>query len=707
MKANIKTKLIGLVVGVCTFALLAACAAFVWYDRVSFAESKQLTMTVLADAIAGSAYGPAAFGDGESAAYVLRTLESEPTAMHAGIYLNEDNSRLAEWHREGGAVAAETFAAKSDGAKFSGDQLEIVRPIEKDGERVGTLVVGLSTADIAARTKKFLMIAMAVLVGALFLALLPALRLHGVISRPIQALADSAARVRDSADYSIRVEKTSNDELGVLTEAFNAMLSGIERRDEELEDHRANLESIVEERTQALAARNQALRLVMDNVGQAIATVDGDATVSSECSARYEDWFGAPEPGLAFADQVRAQDPSFADWFELGWDALREGFMPVEVTLAQLPDRMTADGRILSFEYRPIGEGDEVEKLLVIVSDITAQVERERAEAEQRDFLAVFQRLMVDRDGFMEFFEEATSLVEAVAAGDDIILMKRGLHTLKGNCALFGVQTIAKLCHELEDRIDEACEVLSAEERDRLVEAWSGLTKRVAVLAPEGRELLEVEPDDFDALRDLINEGAGYDVILSTLDNWRHDRASVRLERIAEQTRALGRRLAKGTIDVEIQPNDVRIPHERWATFWSAFSHVVRNAVDHGIESPDERAAAGKPSRGRIRLTTKVVDGTCTVEIEDDGRGIDWDAIAAKAESMGLPSESTADLRAALLSDGVSSRTTVTETSGRGVGMAALKDVCDELGGSIAVTSSMGVGTRFSVSFPVEPKQGV
>ncbi len=700
MRLNIKGKLIGLVAGVCTLALIAACAAFVWYDRKSYAEAKKVTMTVLADAIAGSAYGPTAFGDAESAKYVLETLGSEPTAVRAGIFSQEGGERLAGWFKEGSDDAVSSLGEVRDGAHYTGQALTIVRPIAKDGERVGTLIVELSTADIAARTQQFLRIALAVLVGALLFAMLAALRLHSVISTPVQALASSATRVRDSSDYSIRVEKQSDDELGVLTEAFNAMLSGIERRDQELELHRSNLESKVEERTQALAVRNRALRLVMDNVGQAIVTVEADGTPSEECSARYAAWFGPPRAGVRFDEQIREHDGAFADWFELGWEALHDGIMPTEVTLAQMPERLEADGRSLSVEYRPIGTDDEVEKLLVIVSDITAQVERERAEAEQRDFLAMFQRLMVDRDGFMEFFDEATSLVEAVVSGDDIVLMKRALHTLKGNCALFGIHTVSKLCHELEDTIDETCAVLDGAGRDRLVAGWESITQRLKVLAPDGRELLSVDPEDYDRLRELISEGASYEVILDSLDRWQHDRASVRLERVADQTRALGRRLDKGTIDVEIEPNNVRIPHERWSTFWSAFSHVVRNAVDHGLEAPDERVAAGKPAKGRIRLATRLEDGVCTVEIEDDGRGIDWGAVAAKAQSLGLPADTTSDLRDALLSDGVSTRTTITETSGRGVGMAALRSVCDELGASIVVQSDLGVGTRFAISFP-------
>jgi chemotaxis protein histidine kinase CheA len=151
---------------------------------------------------------------------------------------------------------------------------------------------------------------------------------------------------------------------------------------------------------------------------------------------------------------------------------------------------------------------------------------------------------------------------------------------------------------------------------------------------------------------------------------------------------------------VTLEANGVRVAADRLRRFWSSFAHIVRNAVDHGVESPDERVAAGKPPVSQIELQARLVDDTMTIAITDDGRGIAWDLVRAKAAAAGLPAESREDLETALFSDGISTATTITETSGRGVGLAAVQAVVRELGGRIAVTSEPGRGARFVFSFP-------
>ncbi len=140
----------------------------------------------------------------------------------------------------------------------------------------------------------------------------------------------------------------------------------------------------------------------------------------------------------------------------------------------------------------------------------------------------------------------------------------------------------------------------------------------------------------------------------------------------------------------------------RWSNFWSAFVHVVRNAVDHGLETPADRLALGKPESGRIDVATIINKNRFEIVITDDGRGIDWQRIGEAAQAKGLPCSTPEELVAALFADGVSTAKEVTSISGRGVGMAAVKASCENLGGKIHVESDFGKSTTFRFSFPIE-----
>ncbi len=134
--------------------------------------------------------------------------------------------------------------------------------------------------------------------------------------------------------------------------------------------------------------------------------------------------------------------------------------------------------------------------------------------------------------------------------------------------------------------------------------------------------------------------------------------------------------------------------------------HMVRNSVDHGIEpDPAERVKLGKPERGRVELRALHKGGNICIEIEDDGRGLNKDAIMAKAISRGLLREGEAisdrDLFMLIFEPGFSTAREVTDISGRGVGMDVVRRNIEELRGTVDITSEPGKGSVFSIKLPL------
>jgi two-component system chemotaxis sensor kinase CheA len=133
--------------------------------------------------------------------------------------------------------------------------------------------------------------------------------------------------------------------------------------------------------------------------------------------------------------------------------------------------------------------------------------------------------------------------------------------------------------------------------------------------------------------------------------------------------------------------------------------HLVRNAVSHAFELPAERAALGKPEEGSLTLAAASIGDTVVLEIADDGRGIDAEAVAARARAMGLAVPDgpldAATLLEILCAPGFSTRDETDRASGRGVGMAVVKTTVDELNGSMSLQTALGEGTRFVIELPL------
>ena len=133
--------------------------------------------------------------------------------------------------------------------------------------------------------------------------------------------------------------------------------------------------------------------------------------------------------------------------------------------------------------------------------------------------------------------------------------------------------------------------------------------------------------------------------------------------------------------------------------------HMLRNGVDHGIESPDERVSKGKPRSGTLRLTASHAGGNVIVELRDDGAGLDRARILRKAVERGLVEEGTqlsdSDVYNLIFEPGFSTRDAVTDVSGRGVGMDVVRRNVQQLNGRVDITSTLGVGTTFTLRLPL------
>ena len=216
-----------------------------------------------------------------------------------------------------------------------------------------------------------------------------------------------------------------------------------------------------------------------------------------------------------------------------------------------------------------------------------------------------------------------------------------------------------------------------------------------------------IEQGEIGSAADNLDE---LDKITSSLQDTVMDMRLVPLKKVVNKfprlVRDLSRSQDKG-IDFVMEGEDIELDRTILNEISDPLMHLLRNAVDHGIETPDEREAAGKPRDGTIHLRGRRERDRVTIEVEDDGGGLDVEALRRKAVEKGIKRRDTieamddSEVYDLVFHPGFSTREEVTDVSGRGVGMDVVNETITRLDGTISVDSEAGEGTTVSLTLPV------
>ncbi|MEJ7600744.1 MAG: HAMP domain-containing protein [Kofleriaceae bacterium] len=694
MQIKLHHKLIAVIVTVLV-AVVGFLATYLSSRQIdSMASDLRRKATTYGRVMASGTKSAVAFSDRETAREVLSALTADSEVASVTL------------RGEGGValyvLGRPQVKPTGSGLLITESRIAAITPVESvEGPR-GVLVVELSTASLREARERVTRLAVIAGSAALLSGALIAWLLARRLARRLAAIADVATAVA-AGDLSQRpIEDTGRDEIGMLAKAFNAMLRQIQHlvahvREMARQD-RDRLEGLVAERTAQLDRCNAEMRLVFDHVDQGLLIVDLHGHIAAERSAAVERWLGPIPTSGTLVDYVRAFAPLAADWFELQWETLRERAMPAELCLAQLPSRFEVGGRHLELTFQPLEDARGSLRVLVVATDITERMARDRAERDERETASLCARLLRSRGSFLAFHSEVTERVAELATGTlGSCELMRTVHTLKGIWALEGLLSLAEQCHALESAFEEGDELACNNLRTAIEERWKSLSSKLAPMLGATTGRVDVRDCDLLQVEAAIARGDDHAALADLVASWRHERVSCQLQRLADEARALAVFLGKDPLEVVVEADDdLRLDPHRWAAFWATMSHAIRNAIDHGIEPLDERLRAGKSGLARLTLRARREHGRLTVEVEDTGRGIDWVRLAKVARERQLPATTHRHLVDALFSDGVSTREVVSETSGRGIGLAALRAACESSGGCVSVHSIPSTGTTIA-----------
>jgi signal transduction histidine kinase/CheY-like chemotaxis protein len=247
---------------------VAACSVFAIYDYVNSRSRLVRDVTTLADIVGTNCTAALTFVDAAAATGTLRATAVNEHILDAQLY-QRNGTLLATYTRANLASKRARSAVAPDqgvgaSAVFVEDRLRVVRPISFDGEIIGHIVVESDTAEVWTRLRRFAGIAAATLCGAFWIALALSRKTARLIFAPIARLIEVTRLVRDGDRYDVRAASGDPDEIGELTDQFNAMLSDIQKRDQQLLVQQDNLERTVDARTAELRTSNDELLTARD-----------------------------------------------------------------------------------------------------------------------------------------------------------------------------------------------------------------------------------------------------------------------------------------------------------------------------------------------------------------------------------------------------------------------------------------------------------
>jgi nitrogen fixation/metabolism regulation signal transduction histidine kinase len=544
----------------------------------------------------------------------------------------------------------------------------------------------------AAMLLEILFAAVGVVIAGLLL-----LMLNRTIISPVLAIG-RVARAVGGGDLLARVRVRTRDELGALGGTLNDMIAGLQERNE------------LVLRNRVIDARNTENRKYLDTIQEGLLLVNRDLVISEQYSRYLGEMFsvssiaGRSLPDFLYPDAAAhaAEREEIVRFFEILFTNTTAD-MEMILSLNPLHDRTltaTVDGVkreiVVDALYHRIVEDGAVQNVMVIFEDRTGLVQaqrelafaRERSEEELSHIAAI---LKAGPEAFQEFADQADAAVERLLAEHSGLrgrkeadALFRVMHSLKGAARYLEFSGIERVAHSVEE-ILAAC-------RDQARPPDAEETRRLAALV----QSIQKEVGAIRALNDRFRQFAVaeggveslYRELMSSLKRMAIDIGRTRHKEVSFR--------AFGALESRDLVKKLRDP----------LIHLVRNAVDHGLEEELERLSVNKPKAGLITIVAARRQGGWMVRVTDDGRGIDFDRVRARALEVGLlPPGTGADvprteLLKLLFSPRLSLAPEATEISGRGVGLDVVQETVRALGGKVFVATRLGEGTSITLRLP-------
>ncbi len=706
------------------FALVGAYGArhLSEQDRGRLYSSKGAAAEMLSELLVATISPAVDFGDAEALTSELGHLRANRDVLYAGVWKNDDSSApFGEFGTRPKSVLV-TKPALLDRVTMTTEWVRVERVVRQpNGTPIGVAAIFFSLAPENARyleTRRATLVYAAVV--ATGLAALIILLMQSLVVGPLRRLG-RAVRQLEQGDAA-RVVVTSADEVGQLGRAFNTMTAAILDR---------------ERRLAVATAQRQEL---LDHMRQAILVFDSSGIVEEIASKPAELLFPNTKPGytqlaelLYDGVQETIEARAFAEWSEVVFESSREDWDAI----AELAPRTVVVGRgeaserHLALDFIPIGAHDRIERVMLLATDETEKVRLERAVKQQgaaharqmramRRLLAGGGQLLV---GLLDRARERLEVCRQILEGPvferiEVESVFQQVHTIKGEARAFDLGDLETEVTAFEDQLAIVRSRIASSgglTRDECDKLTTHLTASAAAVERAAIMLVEASPIGAAVLEQVTVRRSDLTEVLELSTN--------RTDALGEAARRLSARpfgemllylvdtaptwaakLGKQAV-VSVEGKEVPIPEALARALPGALTHLVRNAVAHGIEPSEERRAKAKPPHGNIVMAAELGPQGLTISVSDDGQGLDQEAIGLAARAIGLPSGIAPE--EAVFSSGLTTARDTSELAGRGVGLAAVREELRAAGFGISLQPGSPTGLRAVICSNQSPVERV
>jgi two-component system chemotaxis sensor kinase CheA len=698
------------------FALVAGVSLVVAFQLTGrehdhYVASKERAGRMLTELFASSIAPALDFADQDALAASLGMLSQNHEVVDAAIWPATGDQPLAALHPRKGRSARE----REPGVKLGSDHIDIaVLAKNPTGKALGTAWVRVSLAQENAafagvRRRIFWL---AFVLSAVIAGLVVAMLRRTIIS-PLAALERAAQRLARGG--VVELGELRRDEVGRLGHAFNHMAR------------------VIREREERIVAVNGRLQGLLDHMRQAIIVFDGEGHLASERSRFARELFGdAFGSHTDIADVLyplgrspEVEREAFCSWLAEAAPTTPDGFDELSELAPREAKIRPENGeeRLFELEFRAVASEDAKPRIMLLATDVTSQRKLERSaetrEREHQKQLTAMRRLLAGGGQvFVRFLASARERLDGalrelgerpVLSTETLENVFRFVHTLRAEARSFDLGSVERLALKLELELAGARpapedSAVRAGVRGKVSSGCGELGRELATAealfvesSPIGRRVLEqvtVSRADVEAL--FRRYGGRKDELGALVARLAARPFGELLSALPDNVERWATKAGK-RVELVVSGRETLVPAELSERLGGALSHLLRNAVAHGIEPPQYRREQGKREAGRIEITCRERAAGVVVIVSDDGAGFDEDALREKSGTFELAGRDVVELAFAA---GVSTRAQPDELAGHGVGLGAVRAELQQAHYLVSIGSERGKG----VTALIEPE---